>query len=58
MSPLMHAALGMRYDVITKSVRQTKAPNTACTRPRGEHQGRDGGTAASQRARFQAVCVA
>ncbi len=54
----MHAALGMRYDVITKSVRQTKAPNTACTRPRGEHQGRDGGTAASQRARFQAVCVA
>ena len=33
-------------------------PNKACTRPPEEHRDNSGGTAASQRARFQAVRVA
>src|SRR5829696_1603354 len=31
-------------------LRSVSVPNTACTRPLHEHQGRDGGTAASLRA--------
>jgi hypothetical protein len=36
-------------------------PQGKCNAPDpsfGEHQGRDGGTAASRRARFQALCAA